>query len=262
MDFWEIYAAAVVGVFALIFGSFLNCAAMRIAKDEDFIHGRSRCPLCGHELGALELIPVISFVFLKGRCKHCGKAISVRYPLSETAFLILTEILYFRFGLGAVFIRDVVLTGALFTASLVDIACMRIPDGCLLIGLAAWTLSIPFMGYDLRQCIIFAASGAGCMAFMLIMALLVERATGKEALGGGDVKLFALLGLYLGPMGAYWLVLLSSIIGLAMAGFTRLINVRPKGAAMPFGPAICLAGYLLVLFGQDLSAWYINTFLG
>lgn len=262
MDIWYIYTVAVVGILGLAFGSFLNCAAMRICREEDFIHGRSRCPNCSHELGPLELIPVISYLSLRGRCRWCKSRISVRYPISELAFCLLLEGILLRYGIGVVWLRDAALTGALFTAALVDMEIMRIPDGCIIAGLIFWILTLPFMGYGLVRTAVFLASGAGCAAFMLLMAYLVERFLGREALGGGDIKLFALLGLYLGPLGAYWLILASSITGLLMAGALKAAKAYDSRGAMPFGPAICLSGYLLLLFTDNISFWYTNTFLG
>lgn len=272
MGFEEIYYLCVIGIFGLVFGSFLTCAAMRIAEGEDFIHGRSRCISCGHELGAADLIPVISWLLLRGRCRYCRNRISAAYPLSEILFALLVIGIYIKHGVSVESARDVVLAGCLFVLSVVDIKCFEIPDGCLVIALAAWMISAPFMGYDLKTIASYVFSGLGCGIVMLGFSLLVDKATKKESLGGGDIKLFALLGLYLGMAHSYFMVLVSCIIGLIFAGVKSFFPPDiykenhleedtgiPPGA-FPFGPSISLAGYVMLLSGDKITQWYLNLF--
>lgn len=260
-------------MFGLVFGSFLNCAAMRIARHEDFVHGRSHCMNCGHELSALDLIPVASWVFSGGKCRYCGQKVSVRYPLTELLFAGLCVGVYLRYGLSAETARDLVLTGCLFTLSIVDLECFEIPDGCLLIGLAAWIAAVPFMGWPWIDSLLHIAAGLLCGGVMLMMSLALDRILKKESLGGGDIKLFALLGLYLGLLGAYFLVLFSCVIGLVFVGAARFVcktagsrgrplanGVSVPNGAFPFGPSIAAAGYVLLLFGNIVTEWYLKFF--
>lgn len=285
MDFWEMYYAAVVAAFGLAFGSFLNCAAMRMARHEDFVHGHSRCMDCGHTLSAVDLVPVASWVMSGGKCRYCGQKVSARYPLTELLFAVLCVGVYLRHGLSAETARDLVLVGCLFALSIVDLECFEIPDGCLLVGLAAWAAALPFMGWSWTDALVHIAAGLLCGGAMLGVSLALDYILKKESLGGGDIKLFALLGLYLGLLESYFLVLLSCVIGLVFVGTARLVGrdagcgrhpladgerengkhpsasgeAVPEGA-FPFGPSIAAAGYILLLSGDAAAEWYLGFF--
>lgn len=253
MDFWFYYYAVVVFIFGLIFGSFLNCTAMRLVRGEDFIRGHSHCMECGHELSALDLIPVFSWVFSGGKCRYCKKKISIRYPFTELLLAVLWLGIYIKFGFTVESIRDIILTGCLFTLSIVDIESYEIPDGILIIAFITWAVTAPFiyttsMPFSIVHHIL---SGLVCGGIMLAVTLIMDKVLGKESMGGGDIKLFALLGLYLGYLGSYLLVLMSCLVGLLFAVIT-------KNKKIPFGPSIALSGYITLLIGQIIIDWYIS----
>ena len=264
-----VYYGACVFIFGLIFGSFLNCTAMRLVRGEDFVNGRSRCPHCGHELSAIELIPVISFLIQKGRCRHCNGKISPRYVITEITFALLSLGLYLKLVLSGgftaetviVFFRDWIFTGCLFLAALTDLESREIFDGVLIFGL------MNFVVFNIIQLLMgtidIASFGKSVLAglltgtVMLVLSLLMDRILKKDSLGGGDIKLFALLGLYLGFFGAYELVILSSVLGLLFAGVRRLIK-PDSSKEFPFGPAIACAGYILLLTKDFITGWYLS----
>ena len=268
-EVFGMYYTVLTALFGLVFGSFLNCMAMRIVRHEDFIHGRSHCMACGHELAAIDLVPVASWLFTRGRCRYCGAGISIRYPLSELLFAGLAVGIYLRCVWSAETLLNLVLLGSLFTLSLVDMESFEIPDGCILAGLAAWCAAAPFMWKEPGTAVGYLLSGFVCGAVMLILSLGMDRVLGRESLGGGDIKLFALLGLYTGLPGALFLVLLSCIVGLLAAGVMGLVKrdkrdtecaVSGPEGAIPFGPAISTAGYLMLLFGEEITHWYFGFF--
>ena len=137
-----IYSCFIAALLGACMGSFLNCAAWRIAHGESFVKGRSRCPDCGHPLGALDLVPVFSWLFLRGKCRYCGKKIPARYPLSEAVFAAVTVLCLLRFGLTAECLRNLIFFGCLFCLSLVDLESCIIPDGCLAVAALAWAAAI------------------------------------------------------------------------------------------------------------------------
>lgn len=242
--------AAVAGAVA---GSFLNCAAMRIVKGESFTRGRSRCPVCGHELGAAELVPVLSWAVQKGRCKWCGGKISIRYPLTELGFALITVLCFLRFGPTALCLRNFVFLCCLFLLTLTDLEAMIIPDGCHIAAAAAWLTTLPFAftgwGDALRSVLAGVVFGGGLLAISLAM----DRILGRDTLGGGDIKLFAVVGLYLGFIGALFAMMLACVIGLTLQGALR----RKDGErAFPFGPSIALAAAVMLLYGDPLVRWY------
>ena len=139
------FAAAAAAVFGAIMGSFLNCAADRTARGESFLTGRSRCDSCGHVLGPLELIPVVSWVLQRGKCRACGAPISIRCPVTELLCSLLTALFLLRFGFTALGLRNYVFLCCLFCLSLVDLEAFIIPDGCLLTALAAYLAALPLL---------------------------------------------------------------------------------------------------------------------
>ena len=290
------YIGIWIFVFGMVFGSFLNCTAMRIVRHEDFIRGRSHCMTCGHELAAADLIPVMSRMWTRGRCRYCGARISVRYPLTEVMFALLAEGVFLRFGCTPETIRDLVMIGCLFVLSLVDLESYEIPDGCLLIGLIAWCGGAPFIEGSLSSAVQHLLAGLVCGGVMLTISLAMDHILGRESLGGGDIKLYALMGVYTGFLGSYFVVLLSCVFGLILAFIRKLLPggrqrgeesreelseaegppesgaLRPEetaspgreepvqGTVIPLGPAIAAAGYVMLLFGNDIIHWYLGFF--
>ena len=235
-------------------GSFLHCAAWRIVRGESFLRGRSRCPDCGHTLGPVDLIPLLGWFLLGGKCRYCGKPIPFRYVLSEWGFAALTVLCLLRFGLSVLCLRNYVFLCCLFCLSLVDLESMLIPDGCLTASALAWLGAAPFLGWGWREIgshtLAALVFGGGVLGISLVM----DRLLGRESLGGGDVKLFALTGLYLGLVGTLFASMLACILGLASAVFLR----RGAGQPFPFGPAIAAAAAGMLLFGDPLVQWYLS----
>ena len=236
-------------------GSFLNCVAWRIARGEAWRTGRSRCPVCGHVLGPFELLPVLSFLLQRGRCRHCGAKLSSRYPLTELGFALLTVLCVRRFGLSLYALGCYGFFCCLLCLSLVDWETCIIPDGCLIAALLFWPLTLPALDWDglriLERFLSALALGGG----MLLLSRGMDRLLEKESLGGGDMKLFALLGLYLGFARSLLALLLSSLLGLLLA-----LLRRGEDRRIPFAPAISLAAVLSLLWGDAVIDWYLGLF--
>ena len=244
-----IYFLFCAGIFGAAMGSFLNCAAWRIAHNESFLTGRSRCPACGHTLGAADLVPIFSWLFLRGRCRYCRAPVSPRYVLAECAFSALTVLTLRRFDVSVLCLRNYVFLCCLFCLSLVDLDSFLIPDGCLIIPALVWVLTLPFVptnvGLSLLSALLYGGVPLG-------LSLMMDRLLKQESLGGGDVKLFALMGLYLGPLASLFSIMLACLFGLLFALAARY----GKGKPFPFGPAISAASALMLLYGAPLTDWY------
>ncbi len=248
-----VFFVIVTAVFGLVMGSFLNCAAWRIAHGESFIKGRSHCPECGHTLGASELIPVLSFVIQKGRCKSCGSKLSVRYPLTELAFSCITVVCLLRFDLTVLCLRNYVFICCLFVLFLTDLDDMIIPDGCHIVSIAAWVIAQPFLFTGFGDTLLSVGAAFLFGGGLLAVSLVMDHVLGRDSLGGGDIKLFFVIGLYLGMIGTLFTMMLACIVGL-------LIHALPKGGEkkkeFPFGPSIAVSAAAMLLFGQPLISWY------
>ena len=248
-------AAAVLGA---VFGSFINCAAWRTAHGESFLTGRSRCALCGHLLGPADLVPVISYLALGGRCRYCGEKISPRYMLTELAMAAAFVLCLLRFDLSGQALRGMGFAVILLGLSLVDLEIFEIPDGFLIAGIIWWVLTVPLcavVGQGIAAQLKSALPGAFAISCgMLALSLIFDKVTGKESLGGGDIKLFFMTGLYLGPAGGLLQLICACLTGL-------LFSAAVKKERIPFGPAISLAAFLALIAGGPVISWYMGLFL-
>ena len=262
MSIWEsrgllIYCGAVALLLGAVFGSFLNCAAWRLSHGESVLRGRSHCTACGHVLGAGDLVPVLSWLLLRGKCRYCGTKIPARYPLTEAVFALLTLLCLLRFDLSWLCLRNWLLLCCLFCLSLTDLDCMIIPDVCLIIAAAVWLVFLPLTGgwQNARGGLIAGLVFGGGL---LGISLLMDRILKRDSLGGGDIKLFAVLGLYLGVVGTLFMTVLACLLGLL---FAMLRHGRTGGGEpFPFGPAIAAAGAAMLLWGEPLIHWYLSLF--
>ncbi|MBR1560146.1 MAG: prepilin peptidase [Clostridia bacterium] len=250
-----IYCIVVAAALGAVAGSFLNCAAWRIVRGESFIRGRSRCPACGHTLGASELIPIVSWVVQRGRCKACGAKVSARYPLTELCFAALTVMCLLRFGLTPLCLRNFLFLCCLFLLTLTDLEDMTIPDGCHIAAIAIWVIFLPFTFKGWRDVLMSVLAAFIYGGGLLLVSLIMDKVLGRDSLGGGDIKLFFVIGLYLGIVGTLFALVLACVLGLA---FNAILNRKDGGRAFPFGPSIAAAAALMLLYGEPLIKWYMG----
>ena len=232
--------AAILGA---VLGSFLNCAAWRIAHNESFISGRSRCPTCGHDLGVPDLVPILSWCFLRGKCRYCGSKVSIRYPLTELFFALVTVACLLRGDLTVLTLRNLVFLCCLFCLSLVDLDAYIIPDGCIVIALFAWLAALPFSGMSWKEIGLHVLAGIVTGGAILLLSLLMDRILHKDTRGGGDIKLFT--------------VMLACIFGLLFSVVLRLLPGE-REAQIPFGPSISASVAVVLLFGGPVINWYLH----
>ena len=252
--FLTIYGGVISFVFGAVFGSFINCLAWRIVHGESVLKGRSHCAVCGHPLSAADLVPIFSYLFLKGRCRYCHKKISPRYMIAELILACAFTGVYLRYGISILTIRYMILSCILLGLSLTDLDTFEIPNGFIVAGIVLWAVTLPFTGEKIKDQLISGLLGGAVIAgALLLLSLLFDRVTGKEGLGGGDIKLFFMVGLFTGPVTGLFNLILSCIIGLIFAVIRREHRI-------PFGPAISIASWISILFGQAITGWYLNLF--
>lgn len=241
--------ALVVAAFAVgaCIGSFLNVVIYRLPRDESVARPGSRCPACGRPIPPRENIPIASFLLLGGRCRGCGERISARYPLVEALTAAGYAFFAYYDGVGFTLLRDIVMFSLLVPITFIDIDHRIIPDELSLGGVAAGVLLSFLPGGDWIGSVIGGLAGGG---ILFVTALAYEKATGREGMGGGDIKLIAMIGAFLGWKGALLTIFSASILGT----FGGLIAMR-KGkdglkTAIPFGPFLCAAALLARFFGE------------
>lgn len=265
----------VAGLLGLLIGSFLNVVVHRLpimAQRElenyiaheagkelphqdrfDLMVPRSRCPHCGHQIGALENIPVISWLVLRGKCKACKAPISARYPLVELATGALSALLVWRLGSGAMGLAALPFAWLLVAMTLIDHDTKTLPDDLtyplLWLGLLV-NLGGTFV--PLRDAVIGAM--AGYLALWSVYWLF-KLATGKEGMGYGDFKLLAALGAWLGWAMLPTIIILSSVVG-AVVGIGLIVFAkRARDNPIPFGPYLAAAGIIALLYGLPLTRY-------
>ena len=246
-----VFAAAIGG---LLVGSFLNVVAHRLPRGESLLRPRSRCPECGTQLRAIDNVPVISWLALRGRCHHCGASISARYPIVE----LVTGALYIAVVVSqddAVrIVLGLLLVTALVPITLIDLELRIIPN--LVTGPAALAAVVAIAALDtdfLPEALIAGAAGGG---FFLVAAILYPR-----GMGMGDVKLAGMLGLYLGRAvaPAIFIALIAGVV-VGAAVIARKGAKEGRKTAVPFGPFLALGGVIAFFAGADLVDAYLDTF--
>jgi leader peptidase (prepilin peptidase)/N-methyltransferase len=247
-------AIALAALAGLVVGSFLNVVAYRLPRDESLVHPRSRCPSCGTQLRAIDNVPVVSWLLLRGRCHHCGAPVSARYPLVELttgalyAAVVATQDDAVRIVLG------LLLVTVLVPITLIDLDHRIIPNRITGPAAVAALVAVAALDRDfLVEALVAAIAGGG---FFLIAALLYPR-----GMGMGDVKLAAVLGLYLGrAVAPAILIALVSGVFVGAAIMVRKGAVEGRKTAVPFGPFLALGGMIAFFVGNELVDAYLDTF--
>jgi len=241
-------------LFGLVIGSFLTVLAHRLPSEAPFALDRSRCPDCGHQIAAYDNIPLVSWVLLRGRCRHCGEPISIRYPLSELALAAAFVGALLRFeGDAAEIALACVFSATLLTITLTDLEYRLIPNKVLIAGLVVGAaIAIPTDPDGLPERVIAAAAAFGVL-FLVAVAY-------PRGMGMGDVKLAGLMGFYLGRAVAPAL-----LIGFLVGALWGLALIARHGAearkqAVPFGPFLALGGMIGLFAGDEIVDWYLDSF--
>jgi leader peptidase (prepilin peptidase)/N-methyltransferase len=247
-------AIILAAVGGLIVGSFLNVVAYRLPRGESLLKPRSRCPHCGTQLRAVDNIPVVSWVALRGRCHHCGAPVSARYPLVELTTAALYVAVVASQDDAVRIVLGLLLVTALVPITLIDLDRRIIPN--LITGPAAIAAVAAILALDidfLPEALIAAAAGGG---FFLVAAMLYPR-----GMGMGDVKLAGMLGLYLGKaVGPAILIALIGGVVVGAAVIARKGAAEGRKTAVPFGPFLALGGMIAFFVGNELIDAYLDTF--
>ncbi len=276
----SILSTVIAGIFGLLIGSFLNVVIHRIPKmmqreSDNYVASesskplphedrynlmvpRSACPQCGHQITALENIPVISYAFLRGKCIACKTPISIRYPIIELLSGLLSALLVWHFGSGLMGMGTLLFVYLLIAMTFIDADTQLLPDD-LTLPLLWLGLLINLNGtfVPLSEAVIGAAAG---YASLWGIYWLFKLATGKEGMGYGDFKLLAALGAWLGWKMLPVIVLLSSAVG-AVVGIALIVLARRgRDIPIPFGPYLAAAGLLALLYGKTLTQTYLGFY--
>lgn len=243
-----------MAVIGALMGSAFLCAAERWAAGEDWVTGRSRCTSCNKTLGALDLIPIVSFVAHGGKCAHCGSKIPSMCLWAEVAGAFFLGLLGWRFGFTPMLGMWGVFALVLMALSFTDIANRIIPNKLLLVAVVNRVVWFFVLGQPVEATLITAGVSLGVPVFLLVLVLVFEKVRGTEAMGGGDIKLLVVMALYLN-----WVELLVTLVVACILG---LVAAKAKwGKTIAFGPALASACILAVTLLHPVVTWY-SAFFG
>jgi len=243
-------------VLGLIVGSFSNVCIYRIPRNESVIYPASHCPKCRSKIKPIDNIPLLSYILLKGRCRNCKSKISIQYPIVELLTGLTYLIIYLIYGLSVQTLIYIILSSALIIIAFIDLNEQIIPDVISLPGIVIGLILsfiVPYISFI--NSVLGALIGGG---IILIIAWVGSIIFKKEAMGGGDVKLAAMIGAFLGWRYMVISLFLGFFLG-ALAGiFLILSKIKRKEDMVPFGPFIALGSIITLLCGEKIIAWYIG----
>ena len=240
-------------LYGLVFGSFFNVVGLRVPKGESIVRPPSHCTVCDRRLTALDLVPVLSYVFLKGKCRGCGTKIHWVYPVIEIVTGFLFAFSYVKLGFSLELIVALLFISLLVIITVSDIAYMLIPDKILLFFLVPIVVARIFSPLTpWWDSILGAVIGFGLLFLIAVLS--------KGGMGGGDIKLFFVIGLVLGVTLSLLTLFLASVIG-AIIGIIVLKKAKKgRKTPIPFGPSIATAAIIAYFYGEALVDWYVNLF--
>ena len=250
-----------VCLFGLVIGSFLNVVIYRLPLKIMLKNSRSVCPKCGIQLKWYHNIPLVSYLFLGGKCAFCKKAISIRYPLVELSNALFYIYFYMTFGLTYNFIIFSILSSILLTIIFIDYDYQIIPDSITLPGMVLG-LAVSFLpnGMGIINSIIGLLAGGGSLYFI---ALLGDWLFKKESMGGGDIKMAGMLGAFLGWQKVLLIFLSSAVIGLFISVIILFISEKfRRERVIPFGPFLAIAAFLAIIYGDNIINFYLGYVVG
>ncbi len=246
---------AFVFVFGAVIGSFLNVCIYRLPEQQSIAKPLSQCPHCHHPIRFYDNIPLISYLILKGKCRDCGEKISWRYPLVELITAILALFLFAKFYLTLNFLVFFIFTAVLIVITFIDLDHQIIPDLLTLPGIPIFFLLAVFVvGVPWMEAAIGLLIGGGVL---FLIALGYEVITKREGMGGGDIKLLAMIGGFLGWKSLIFVLLFSSLLGAVIGVALMLIKKEDMKYAVPFGPFLSAAAVAYLFWGDAFMQFLI-----
>ena len=243
-------------ILGLVVGSFNNVCIYRIPRNESIIYPASHCPKCHSPIKPIDNIPLLSYILLKGRCRNCGSKISIQYPVVELLTGLIYLIISLIYGLSVQTLIYIILSSALIIIAFIDLNEEIVPDVISLPGIVIGfiiSFFVPYISYLNSALGILAGGG-----IILIIGLAGSVIFKKEAMGGGDVKLAAMIGAFLG----WRYIIISLFLGFflgALAGIILIMSkIKSKEDMVPFGPFIVLGSFITLLWGEKIISWYLG----
>ncbi len=246
-------------LFGLVFGSFLNVCIYRIPLKKSIIFPPSSCPHCGHRIAFYDNIPVVSYLLLRAKCRHCHEPIPLSYPVVELLTGLSSMALFIRYGLSYHYMLAFLFVVTLVLISFIDLHHQIIPDILSIPGILAGIAVSLIPGHLPWLDSLIGAFGGGGALFLI--AVVFKKITGRDGMGGGDVKLLTMIGAWMGWRALPFILLFSSLSGIVIGGSALMIAGKGYRVRIPFGPFLSLGAIIYLFFGQQILLWYYHLFL-
>lgn len=243
-------------VLGAVVGSFLNVCIYRLPAGKSIVSPPSACPGCGNRIRWYDNVPIVSWFLLRGRCRHCRAPIAWRYPLVEALNGLLTLLLFHKFGPTFAFLALFVFCSSLVAITFIDLDHQIIPDEISLPGIVlgfVCSFFLPWTGWLTSLLGILLGGGS-----LFLVAWGYEKLTGKEGMGGGDIKLLAMMGAFLGWRSVPFIIFAASLVGSVIGIAAMLIQKKDGKLAIPFGPFLAFGALLYIFYGRKLILWYLT----
>jgi len=243
-------------IFGAIVGSFLNVCIARLPIEESIIWPGSHCPRCKRPINFYDNIPLVSYVLLGGKCRHCHESISFQYPLIEGITAFSSFVIFTRFGVSLSYVYYFSFVAALIVITVIDLYHQIIPDVISIPGIGVGlfgSLVIPYLTFVNSLIGILVGGGS-----LFLVATLYQLLFKREGMGGGDVKLLAMIGAFMGWKSVILTILLGSLVGSIVGIAIMLLKGKDFKTAIPFGPFLSLGAVLSLFYGEALIHWYLG----
>ncbi|HLO27352.1 MAG TPA: prepilin peptidase [Geobacteraceae bacterium] len=245
-----------VFILGAVVGSFLNVCIYRLPKGGSVVFPPSHCPACSRKIAFYDNIPLVSYLLLGGKCRSCRTPISFQYPLVEFINALLALLLFLKFGLTLSFAVLFLFCAAMVVITFIDLEHFIIPDVISLPGIVlgfVCSFFIPQLGWQNSLIGIIAGGGS-----LYLVATGYQLVTGKEGMGGGDIKLLAMMGAFFGWKAIPFIIFTSSLVGSVIGVMVMVVQKKDSKLAIPFGPFLALGAILYIFFGSQVIHWYLN----
>ena len=252
----HLYFSVISFIFGAVVGSFLNVCICRMPRDESVVSPPSHCPRCNYRIRWYDNIPLLSYLALAGKCRGCGAHISLQYPLVELINALLTLALFLRFGPSLTFLVLFLFCSALVVVTFIDMEHQIIPDEISLPGIVlgfVCSFFLPWHGWLNSLSGILLGGGS-----LWLVAWGYHLLTGKEGMGGGDIKLLAMMGAFLGWKAVPFIIFAGSLVGSVVGVSMMLFQKKDSKLAIPFGPYLAFGALLYIFYGRSLIQWYFS----
>lgn len=247
--------AVFVLIIGLIIGSFLNVCIYRIPKEESISFPPSHCTNCGYQLKVIDLVPIFSYIFLKGKCRNCKEKISIRYPLIELVNGLLYLSVYLKFGMSVGLVKFCIFSSLLLVIGMIDFDTKYVFTSTVLFGIITGAIFI-FIEWIITGNIPWDNIAGAAIGFLVIWLIV----TLTHGMGEGDIDISVICGLFLGVKGISVTLFLAVILGGIVAVIILLCKLKNKKSEIAFGPYLAIGGIVSMLFASNLIDIYVNVF--